>query len=1020
MSKNSIHNFDLSIKNTADIKSSEELTKAIIKELAKVSKEMSQQKDIMQEWQEQNNQNTTAIEEGAANTNAETIKKTATSDSNTSSVFGETTSTALIGGGVTDNNGIITMGSSVSGNITPPRLGAENNTLNFSSGITTQTYAGVAANQTLEIPQTKSNEPTLEVIKAEIKKKLDAAIAIKNTEEIAYWRQITKAFKKGATAQDFNGKKDHELFSKMYFGLQKWRLATIDEPAITNINWGDVSELMILKLLQLSDEETNENLRVYYNRMIKEIKNPDINIQKLFSEHDELFLLLKSVFPNLPGKVTIQTQKIVYPNLSPQKMYPNIGLEDMYFIWSGTLLDDIEIKYGTGEIGMDIFWNYAPLKIGQWYDYDRINPTKEGSTFWDASLYNTLNGQHYLYHTIAQRHAYYQFVDAYLKTKGIISEWFDAAARVTMGSILTAIDGEMALGGPEMPVNLWFLTDKTDDFLKGGNKYLFADNMNNVKLLLEGKGRLSGEFIDAKGNKQSFENLSQEELDFKLVEFEQTLVQDYINSSFKDLNNSFLKKSLDEVSSTTGNKEFDTIVREINDNFTIWMAPDIIEDIMEKYFTTNKKITFNFAKYDDRVKLGQIMVKELYYLKLSDTFKVDTLDKILEKPFERSIKTTEYFRIDQELAVKEKPKHLKEYKLLQRLIRINNKLNKKSDGSHEVDKIIDDLKDISKKEIKKSAVNIKKEIKTSLISIIAEIKNSVRSISEEINNSSESFNNVVSNDLLKLYNEIKKEVEIQRPHEPYDMEYFDLIKKLYDDINEIREKLQEKIGQKVHKTVDKIEEKVGKTVDNIGKEVNHMRDEIAEKALVKFAKRLHPGVDKLSDNQKKSLFETSYEDTVAILLYEFAEGVGPKDRIFDFCDHKFAQAILSNWLIREIMEETLKLLRQTNYDFVNRPDSKDLKLNIEFSPTPTYSIEALDKHLNSNLAQIFIGGGFALVRIRGGKLEGYIYNETSKESLMLHLTVGDIERKDNEKQYQKMSTIIQRIYFTFELPQNSK
>lgn len=989
MNKNSIHNFDLSIKNTADLKSSEELTNAIIKELAKVSKEMSQQKDIVQEWQEQNNKNTTAIEEGAANTTAETIKKTATSVSNTSSVFGETTSSALIGGGVADNNGITTMSSFASGNITPLISGAGNNTLNFSNGITTRTYAGLVSNQTLTIPQTKSNEPTLETIKAEIKKKLDAAIAIKNTEEIAYWRQITKAFKNGATAQDFNGKKDHDLFTKMYFGLQKWRLTTIEEPTVTNINWGDVSELMILKLLQLSDEETNENLRVYYKRMIKEIKNPDINVQKLFSEHDELFLLLKSVFPNLPGKVTIQTQKIVYPNLSPQKMYPNIGLEDMYFIWSGTLLDEIEIKYGIGEIESDLFWNYPALKIGQWYDYDRIdNSTKEGSTFWEASLYNTLNGQHYLYHTIAQRHAYYQFVDAYLKTKGIISEWFDAAARVTMGSIRTAMDGEMALGAPEMFLNLWFLSDETDEFLKGGNKYLFADNMNNVKLLLEGKGRLNGEFIDAKGNKQSFKNLSQQELDYKLVEFEQTVVQDYINSSFDDLNNSFLKKSLDEVSETTGNRELDAIIKQINENFTLWMAPDITEDIMEKHFTTNKKITFNFAKYDDRVKLGQLMVKELYYLKLSDTFKIDNIDKILANPEKYSVETFEVFNIDPKKAVKEESKRLKEYKLFERLSRIKSKLSEKAIY------VLSNLDEV---------VIL---ILNTGISTIEEVIYSLIDIGEE-----------VTTDLTGLYDEIREEFERTKLSDHYSETYVDLIENLYNEIteiNDIRKKIEDKIEEKIKEKGIKIRQK-------IKQEITDLPNEIAGNVLAKTANRIYHGVRRIDhENEKQVLFRKSYEASVAILLYEFATGTGPKERNFDFYQHKFAQAILQDRMIQEIMEETLKLLRQTNYDFVNKPDSKELLISLEFSPTLRYSIESLDKHFDSNLAQIFIGGAFALVRINRGKLEGYIYNETSRESLVLHLNVGNIKRHDNGIEEQRLSTIIQRFYFRFELPHNSK
>lgn len=240
MSKNAIHNFNLSIQNSTDIKSSEDLTKTIIKELAKVSKEMSQQKDIVQEWQEQQNQNAVTnnsispTEGGATDTTAD-IKETALSIGNTPLVTGETmsnlsvssgiiplattsTSNALIGGGAVDTTGRTTISSVVSDSTTPPTAGAENNTLNFSSGITTQTYASVAAQEMLTVPQalqTNNNEPKTEVVKAEIKKRLEAAMAVNNTVETAYWRNISKAFDEGATAEDFDGKKDEEYFKQI-------------------------------------------------------------------------------------------------------------------------------------------------------------------------------------------------------------------------------------------------------------------------------------------------------------------------------------------------------------------------------------------------------------------------------------------------------------------------------------------------------------------------------------------------------------------------------------------------------------------------------------------------------------------------------------------------------------------------------------------------------------------------------------------------------------------------------------
>lgn len=422
MSKNAIHNFNLSIQNSADIKSSEELTKTILKELAKVSKEMSQQKDIVQEWQEQKNQNATAVtnnynsltEGSAIDTIAETNNKTASSISNTPSgseeiksnynalegdISSVTTSVlnALIEGGVADTTGRTTMTSNASDNTTSLILGAENNTLNFSNGITTQTYANVAGQQTLTVPQmlqTNSSEPTIEALKEEIKKKIEAAIIANNTVEIEYWKNISKAFEEGAKAQDFYGKNDQEDFKQMHFGLEKEQFDKIHETTINNLNWRELSELMILKLLELSKEGKDVYLKGYYDKVIEEIKNPDINIQQLFLQHDELFLLLKSIFPNLPDKITINTPKKIYPDLSPQVMYPNIGVEKMYFVWSGILFDDIKNKYREKELQNDKESNLYGYSVSNYEHelYSKINRANfnKGGTYNNSNVSNSL------------------------------------------------------------------------------------------------------------------------------------------------------------------------------------------------------------------------------------------------------------------------------------------------------------------------------------------------------------------------------------------------------------------------------------------------------------------------------------------------------------------------------------------------------------------------------------------------------------------------------------------------------
>ncbi|MFG4004827.1 M23 family metallopeptidase [Flavobacterium aquidurense] len=356
MSKNAIHNFNLSIQNSADIKSSEDLTKTIIKELAKVSKEMSQQKDIVQQWQEQKKQNAAAFannsiastEGGAIDTKAE-IKETALSIGNTPldteemsnldvssaaiSLPTTSTSSALIGGGAVDTADRTTMSSVVSDSTTPSTAGAENNTLNFRSGITTQTYASVAAQQMLTVPQTfqvNNNEPKTEVVKAEIKKRLEAAMAVNNTVETAYWRNISKAFDEGATSKDFVGKPNDMLFTQMYDMLKQFATIAVENQ---NINWETVREKMIEAIdANILNGTISVKNKIRWETIKKQLGDDKINVANLFEQYDELFLLLKEVegLSALPNTITITTKTKIYPNLSADKLYALIGREDVY------------------------------------------------------------------------------------------------------------------------------------------------------------------------------------------------------------------------------------------------------------------------------------------------------------------------------------------------------------------------------------------------------------------------------------------------------------------------------------------------------------------------------------------------------------------------------------------------------------------------------------------------------------------------------------------------------------------
>ncbi|TPG41965.1 M23 family metallopeptidase [Flavobacterium pectinovorum] len=369
MSKNAIHNFNLSIKNSADIKSSEQLTEAIIKELAKVSKEMSQQKDIVEIWQEQQTLNTTAIannsstsiEEGAVNTVAEKSEKQLLSDSITSSVSegiiandivstGEgingtlkqvgitssvsetTTSSASIGEGVADTTGGTITSSPASVNTTSPTLGAGNSALNFSNSTTTQAYANVVAQQTLKVPQAlqaNSGEPTIEAVIAEIKKKLTQAINEKDFAAIAYWTSISKAFDEEAKVQDFDGKPNNILFTEMYAMLKQSNQIPIISQ---NFNWDVVRKKMVESIdNNILKGKISQAGKSRWEIIKNQLNNDTVNVANLFERYNELFLLLKEVegLDKLPDTITITTKTKIYPNLTAN-LYADIGKEAVY------------------------------------------------------------------------------------------------------------------------------------------------------------------------------------------------------------------------------------------------------------------------------------------------------------------------------------------------------------------------------------------------------------------------------------------------------------------------------------------------------------------------------------------------------------------------------------------------------------------------------------------------------------------------------------------------------------------
>lgn len=227
----------------------------------------------------------------------------------------------------------------------------------------------------------------------------------------------------------------------------------------------------------------------------------------------------------------------------------------------------------------------SQLGKGQWHYVDRYfssfsrNPDR---SFWKASVYNTVNNNYQAYRDISQRHAFYDFVDAYLNTqaKTIKSKWFEAAALVTQLNAVGAADF----------VNLGYLDDNAEDFLRKGNEYLFPFNMANFRYLMKGDS-IPG-----------MKGLTGKALDYRLVEFEQSKIEEFIKGY------------------TNCNASKDEIIEQVNKIFNAsnvsyipikLLQPSIEGDVIKENFT-DKGLKFDFRKYKDRVILGQRIVDKLY------------------------------------------------------------------------------------------------------------------------------------------------------------------------------------------------------------------------------------------------------------------------------------------------------------------------------------------------------------------------------------------------------------------------
>ncbi|WP_347067441.1 RHS repeat-associated core domain-containing protein [Flavobacterium sp. WV_118_3] len=253
-----------------------------------------------------------------------------------------------------------------------------------------------------------------------------------------------------------------------------------------------------------------------------------------------------------------------YPQWSS---YSSMGNNPMFFI-------DADGKEPVPSyLGFVMSYRLLKLRPTQWYQTGGIYHKK---SFNDAALYSTEHLRYDAYRTVRQRNAYYAWVQKEADKKGINSQWFGAAEIVT---------GYRAVGGTEIPDRGYFSSDEVDRFLQEGNQFLFERNMRNAKDLLD-DGKLTKSFTDANGVRQSFEGLVGIDLDYKMVEYEQSKVQEFIKNYRGDL-----KK----------------IIAGVNKLMSSPIGASEVKKVMKEHFEGGK--TFDFKRYRDRVKLGKELIK---------------------------------------------------------------------------------------------------------------------------------------------------------------------------------------------------------------------------------------------------------------------------------------------------------------------------------------------------------------------------------------------------------------------------
>jgi hypothetical protein len=234
------------------------------------------------------------------------------------------------------------------------------------------------------------------------------------------------------------------------------------------------------------------------------------------------------------------------------------------------------------------------LKPTEWWV--RFNKTFNGfitdvPTFDVAAKYITMQRAHHVFTTIRERNHYYNWA-ARVTSRTRDSYWFKAAEDVTSWSMVGSAEG----------LNAWYMDENCEQFLVAGNKHLLESNMNNFGDFVLGRGPVKDE------NGNSYGHLAGADLDKKMVEIEQKILEKFI-VNYKI---AFIKQQ--NANKKDGEAEWNKVVTKINGAFDskmlMFATPSSNKyahtKFLEKY---GKDAKFDFMNIEHRIFQGNMMAE---------------------------------------------------------------------------------------------------------------------------------------------------------------------------------------------------------------------------------------------------------------------------------------------------------------------------------------------------------------------------------------------------------------------------